>query len=286
MKNFDKTIQMYIFEGNPNGRIMCELSNWNGRVYKISRSDISEFALREDADNTGVYFLFGKSAEDNDTIYIGEAEKIVTRLKQHLKDIEYWNDCITVISKDNLLNKAHVKFLENKFYQLAKDANRTDVINSTIPTCPSISEYDVAMLDEFIENARLLVNTLGYKSFDVLVANVKDGVNSGKEVFYIKAARGADAVGIITSDGFAVLKNSKIANSTTPSMSESLIKLRNKLIENGTVESETFVKDYVFTSPSLAAAIVMGRNANGRTEWKNKDGVTLKNIEESEIENV
>ena len=147
MKNFDKTIQMYIFEGNPNGRIMCELSNWNGRVYKISRGDISEFAQREDADNTGVYFLFGKSTDGNDTVYIGEAERIVTRLKQHLKDNEYWNDCIAVISKDNLLNKAHVKFLENKFYQLAKDANRTDVINSTIPTCPSISEYDVAMLD-------------------------------------------------------------------------------------------------------------------------------------------
>lgn len=286
MKNFDKTIQMYIFDGNPNGRIMCELSNWNGRVYKISRSDISEFAQREDADNTGVYFLFGKSTDGNDTIYIGEAERIVTRLKQHLKDKEYWNDCIAVISKDNLLNKAHVKFLENKFYQLAKEANRTDVINSTIPTCPSISEYDVAMLDEFIENARLLVNTLGYKSFDVLTANAEDGLNDEKEILHIKAARGAEALGFVTSDGFAVLRNSKIATSTTPSMPEYLIKLRNKLIESGTVVSETFVKDYVFTSPSLAAAIVMGRNANGRTEWRNKDGITLKDIEESEIENI
>lgn len=53
---FSKTIQMYIFDGNPNGRIMCELSNWNGRVYKISRSEISEFAKRTDSENTGVYF--------------------------------------------------------------------------------------------------------------------------------------------------------------------------------------------------------------------------------------
>lgn len=29
--SYNKTIQMYIFDGNPNGRIMCELSNWNGR---------------------------------------------------------------------------------------------------------------------------------------------------------------------------------------------------------------------------------------------------------------
>ena len=40
---FSKTIQMYIFDGNPNGRIMCELSNWNGRVYKISRNELGTF---------------------------------------------------------------------------------------------------------------------------------------------------------------------------------------------------------------------------------------------------
>lgn len=119
---FSKTIQMYIFDGNPNGRIMCELSNWNGRVYKISRSEISEFAKRTDSENTGVYFLFGKDDENNDTIYIGEAEKMLTRLRQHLKDVNYWNDCITVISKDNLLNKAHVKYLENKFYLMAQES--------------------------------------------------------------------------------------------------------------------------------------------------------------------
>ena len=81
---FSKTIQMYIFDGNPNGRIMCELSNWNGRVYKISRNEIADFAKRTDAENTGVYFLFGKNDENNDTIYIGEAEKMLTRLRQHL----------------------------------------------------------------------------------------------------------------------------------------------------------------------------------------------------------
>ena len=93
---------------------------------------------------------------------------MLTRLKQHLKDASYWSDCIVVISKDNLLNKAHVKFLENKFYGLAKAAGRSVVINNTIPTCSSISEYDEAMLLEFISNAKLLVNTLGYKIFDTI----------------------------------------------------------------------------------------------------------------------
>ena len=278
--SFSKTIQMFIFDGNPNGRIMCELSNWNGRVYKISRNELSEFSQRADSENTGVYFLFGKDEENNDTVYIGEAEKMFSRLKQHLRDSEYWNDCIVVISKDNLLNKAHVKYLENKFYMLAQNAGRSIVINNTIPTCSSISEYDEAMLHEFINNAKLLVNTLGYKVFDT-IEDTAVRQNDTEQYFFIKAARGADAKGMIVSDGFAVMKGSTIAFSTVQSMSDSLKKLRDSLIKKEIIDKNfKLTRDYIFTSPSLAASIVMGRNANGRTEWKNEEHKSVKDIEE------
>lgn len=271
---------MFIFDGNPNGRIMCELSNWNGRVYKISRNELSQFSQRSDSENTGVYFLFGKNVENNDTIYIGEAEKMLSRLKQHLKDSEYWNDCVAVISKDNLLNKAHAKYLENKFYILAQNAGRYIVTNSNIPTCSSLSEYDEAMLQEFVNNAKLLVNTLGYKVFDTIAETAMERSNE-QQYFFIKAARGADAKGLIVSDGFAVMEGSTIASSTAPSMSDSLKLLRSSLIGKGIIdESLKLTRDYIFTSPSLAAAIVMGRNANGRTEWKNKEHKSIKDIEE------
>lgn len=282
MRNFNKTIQILIFDGDPNGRIMCELSNWNGRVYKVARNDLAKFKERSDAQNTGIYFLFGKNVEGDDTIYIGEAEKIYKRLKQHLKDETYWNDCIAVLSKDNLLNKAHVKFLENKFYNLAIQANRAEIVNNTVPTCSSIDEFDLAMLEEFIENTKLLVNSLGYKVFD----SIEEDINSKPDesiYFYIDAARGATAKGVIVSDGFAVLKGSKVANPVTTSMSNNLVKVREKLLNNGVIDSNyCFAKDYVFTSPSLAASIVMGRNANGRTEWKTHERKTLKEIEESD----
>lgn len=281
--SFSKTIQMFIFDGNPNGRIMCELSNWNGRVYKISRNELSQFSNRSDAENTGIYFLLGKDENNIDTLYIGEAEKMLTRLKQHLKDQLYWSECIVVISKDNLLNKAHVKFLENKFYILAKTAGRSVVINSTVPTCSSLSEYDEAMLLEFISNTKLLVNTLGYKIFDTIEDSSIKKQNS-KILFYIQAARGADAKGVIVADGFAVLKDSAIATTTVPSMPDSLIRLRNELIENGIIDSNfRFSKDHIFTSPSLAAAVVMGRSANGRTEWKTTDHKSIKDIEEENL---
>lgn len=102
-------------------------------------------------------------------------------------------------------------------------------------------------------------------------------------IFYIKAARGADALGLVVSDGFAVFKGSQIAESTTPSMSVSLQRLRQKLIDEKVIDKiNTFTKDHVFTSPSLAASIVMGRNANGKTEWKNDKGNTMNDIESME----
>lgn len=280
MKNFNKTIQMLIYDGDPNGMIMCELSNWNGRIYKVSRKDLNKFAQRQDSENTGVYFLFGKNIENNDTVYIGEAEKILTRLKQHLKDENYWSDCFIVVSKDNLLNKAHVKYLENTFYNIALNAMRAKVINNTIPTKPSVGDFDLAMLEEFINNTKMLVNSLGYKVFDSISENIKDN-NHKEKIFYIKAARGADGQGTFVSDGFAVFKNTSIANPTTDSISPYLKKLREKLITEGIINSNyKFTRDYIFTSPSLAASIVMGRNANGRTEWKTKTKKSLKDVED------
>lgn len=277
---FNKTIQMCIFDGNPNGRIMCELSNWNGRVYKIARNDLNDFSNRPDSEYTGVYFLFGRDSDNNQIVYIGEAEKMISRLKQHLSK-DFWNDCVAVISKDNVLNKAHVKFLENKFYCLALDAKRATIFNSTVPTCSSISEFDEYMLDEFIENTKLLVNALGYKVFEKVDIAKLNNSKIDENIFYISAARGANARGALSSDGFIVFKGSNIAIDTTQSMSSSLVNLRQKLIDKGIVnENFAFTTDYLFTSPSLAAAVVMGRNANGRVEWKTQTGKTVKDIEE------
>ena len=275
--SFDKTIQLYIFDGNPNGRIMCELSNWNGRVYKVSRNDLREFEKRDDATHTGIYFLFGRNENNDTTVYVGEAENIIHRLKDHISDKEYWNDAIAVISKDNLLNKAHVKYLENEFYSLANDSARAIIVNKNIPTRSSVSEYDEAMLKEFTENTKLLVNTLGYKVFDLVTDDI---INEQNTVFYISAARGANGKGMIVSDGFAVLKGSVIANTVTPSYPAGTNKKRTQLLESGIINDRfEFTKDYVFTSPSLAADIVMGRSANGLTEWKTDSGTMLKDCQ-------
>lgn len=283
--SYDKTMNFLIFDGNPNGLIMGELSNWNGRVYKIARNALASFAHRPDSQHTGVYFLFGRDQDMNDTIYVGEAEHMLTRLKQHINDHEEWNDCVAVISKDDHLNKAHVKHLEHDFYQLAMHANRYVVTNITVPTCSSVSEYDQAMLSEFIDHTKLLVNTLGYKAFEgISVVAVPPNTPPSVMEYAIKGSRGADARGISVADGFTVFKGSKVASGTTASFPASFQKLRNRLIETGVIDSNfLFTRDYLFTSPSTAASIVRGASSNGRTQWKNQNGLTLAMVEAMEI---
>ena len=280
---FGKTIKIFLIDGDPNGRMACELSNWSGKAYKIPRLNIKDSNDREDLLSAGVYLLFGKDDNGKDQVYIDEAESILPRLKQHLSTKEFWNEAIVFISKDENLNKAHVKYLENRLYDIAIKTNRYKLENTIIPTQSSISESDRAEMEEFIEYIKLLVNTLGHKVFE---EKREFKTRQKHDTFSIKAARGADGQGEPTSDGFVVLKGSKAAITEVKSMTQSFIMLRQRLIDEWVLVSKDsyleFTDDYIFSSPLTAAAILMGRNANGLTEWKNKDGKTLKEFEAAE----
>jgi len=233
-----------------------------------------------------VYLLFGKDDEGKDQVYIGEAETILKRLNQHLTSKDFWRETIVFISKDENLNKAHIKYLENRLHKIASSTNRYIIHNSVTPTQSSISESDRAEMEEYIENIKLLVNTLGHKVFEEK-REIKQ--QHKQKTFMIKSARGADGQGEPTSDGFVVFKGSKAAGSIVNSMTSSFVKLREKLIDDNVLvdkgEYFEFSDDFIFSSPSTAAVMVMGRNANGLTEWKTKDGKTLKEFESSDKHN-
>jgi len=283
---FGKTIKIFLIDGDPNGRMSCELSNWTGKAFKIPRIKIKDCVDRPEIKNPGIYFLFGKNEIGKDIIYIGEAETVYSRLLQHLNQKDFWNEAIIFISKDENLNKAHIKYLENKLYEIAKQVNRYHIDNTTVPTLSSISESDRAEMEEFLENVKLLVSTLGHKAFDTKreTSSIKP-----KDVFYLKGPRGADAHGLPTSDGFLVLKGSKAAESTTPSIASNLVKLRSKIIDQGAIILKKgyfeFPDDFIFSSASAAASIVLGRNANGLSEWKFQSGKTLKDFETNDAIN-
>ena len=81
------------------------------------------------------------------------------------------------------------------------------------------------------------------------------------------------------------MKNSRIADSVTRSFPDNYLHLRDKLLYNKAIiqdpEGLVLTRDLLFSSPSTAASIIMGRSANGLAEWKTKDGRILKSLEET-----
>lgn len=294
-----KTIKIFLIDGEPDGRMTCELSNWTGKAYKIPRTKIKTCDDRPELNTTGVYILFGKATEDaiKDNIYIGEAEDILKRLHQHMKEKEFWHEAIAFISKDENLNKAHIKYLENRLYTLAEKAKRVHLMNAQIPKKSAISESDSAEMEEFLENVTILVKTLGYNAFEE-IRKPEEKLNQDRQedLFYINKKSGAEAVGKPVSEGFVVYEKSRVVHRKKGGSPNYITKLRQKLIAEGvlvkhdenvggnsdTTEIFVMAEDYIFSSPSTAAALVMDMSANGLVEWKMRSGQTLKEFESGE----
>lgn len=96
--------------------------------------------------------------------------------------------------------------------------------------------------------------------------------NPINEVFHI-ASRGSDATGqALIGKEFMVKAGSIITSDTLASLHGNYDVLREQLISSGVIKDFVFTTDYTFESPSAAAAVVLGRAANGPREWSTLDG--------------
>ncbi len=124
---YGKTIELFLVNGTADSLIIAELSNWNGKAIKIPRIEVSS-CYREDITQAGIYFLFCKEDDGSDSVYIGEVENIKERLVQHLRDYQseketyYWINAVVFIGRD--LNKALIRYLENRFVEIARASKR------------------------------------------------------------------------------------------------------------------------------------------------------------------
>lgn len=160
---------------------------------------------------------------------------------------------------------------------------RANLQNSVIPTRPRISELEQAFLVEFFENLKLLVSTLGYRVFEPPIKATPQDLS--RPIYKIHAARGADAAAVHTNEGMVVLVGSRAASTTVPSTPLWVTNIRQHLLETGVLDSTwIFQKDHTFASPSTAAAVIMGRNANGLTEWKDDQKRSIRTVEGLEEE--
>lgn len=272
-----KTIQIFLPDGYPRSIRIAEITSRIAKVILIPRNKLEEAGSREELKNVGLYFLFGQSDQKaKDIVYIGEAEDCYKRLKQHNARKEFWNMALVVVSKTNTFTKAHVKYLEHYCYIKAKEINRYEVENDTIPTKPFITEPMQADLMDDFDTMKTLISTLGYPLFEEL----SSAQNQEEKL----CCRGklAEATGVYTDEGLVVYKGSIANMEETRTAGPIVTNLRQKLLSSGVLTPNgdvyIFESDYVFNTPSAVANAVLGRRANGWIEWKDTDGKTLDDL--------
>jgi hypothetical protein len=290
-----KSINLFLMDGTPSGRIKCTLANWTGVAYKIPRTDLEKCKGRNDLTQSGVYFLFGASDETGENVvYIGQAgvrkngEGILYRLQEHKRNEEkdYWTEAVVFTTSNNSFGPTEISYLENRFCSMALDAKRYLVKNGNAPTAGNITEEKESELEEFIDYSKLVMGTLGHKVFERFTEiKTKDqhiDASADIELLLFLRRKSRKSGNVIeakckqTNEGFVVLQGSQIETIDSESIPPGIKDRRQKaqIDENCILQ-----QDVLFKSPSYAAAFVIGGHANGLMEWKTEAGKTLKEIE-------
>lgn len=276
------TIKLFLPHGDARRLRVCEVSNWTGKALAAPRTELEGLLNREETESSGVYFLLGHDAvNDAPVAYIGEAEVMRDRLRQH-KSKDFWTSIIVFVSKDENLTKAHIRYLENRLIHEAKAIGRYSLENANINN-PRLPESDREDMEVFLSRIRQVLPVLGS---DLLTPIAGAVATTSAQPELISRVKNAIARGRRTETGFVVFAGSTAVLQNRPSAENryrEVLSTRHRLIEDQTLVLEEdhyrFTRDVEFTSPSAAAAVIHGGSVNGLTNWKDKDGRTLKEIE-------
>ena len=286
MKSRGLTVQNYLVDGNPEGVVLTYVSQWTGQAVRVPRNLIKDNLDLEEISRPGLYFLVGADIDNPDRklVYTGEANNISERVRYHLRDDnkDFFEAIIAFTSKDENLTVSHTKYLEKRVIDIINKNAEFESVNGKLGNMVNLPRMVVDEMETFIDYVKVVLPTMGYRFLDDHSTRVKRKKN--EDLYHIDM-RQMKASAKLIANGVVVLKGSQFRNADNESLSGSYKNLRATLIERGIVVKETdnyslFTDDYEFSSPSQAAAIVLGYSVNGRVAWKNSRGQTIKDLEE------
>jgi len=170
-----KTIQIFLKDSDPNGVKIAELSVSTAKVYVIPRNQILFANTRQDLNSPALYMLFD---DERTSVYIGECENFIHRIKSHEVHKDFWQWAVVVVSSNNSIDKADVKFLESYAVMRAIEIGRFEVQNRTNPNQNNLHEFKQETILDFFDDVELLVSTLGFNLFEPLKDESEDVIET------------------------------------------------------------------------------------------------------------
>ena len=189
-----KNVSLFLLDGEVTGRTKCTLANWTGVVYKIPRALLNEskdiFALKQ----SSIYMLFGTNDNDEPMVYIGQAglrkndKGVLLRLMEHDADEkkDFWTEAIILTTLNDSFGPTELNYLENRYYNLAKDTGRYKVDNGIEPTIGNVNEEKIRELNEYIEFSMIPIGLLGKKLFTPVNHVTSDISTNSDNLLYLR----------------------------------------------------------------------------------------------------
>ena len=283
-----KKITIYLADGLPGGIREVKIDQWSGRGICGPRNRLAEIIGKyPELDRCCLYFLAGESDDGGLTnVYVGEADGFNSRIKDHDYKKEWWQSVVVFFSQDRSFTKAGIQYLESVCIERLKKAGRCVLRNSNQPLLPSIPAEDLNGLEYFYDQVTLTFPLLGY---DIFEQRQQGALLAGTQVEFFCKGKDASAVGVLLNDGkVKVLKGSMAKLENAPAFEKHHYKkLKDELVRLGKLTLDgnqlAFADDHIFDSPSAAAAIILARSAAGPSEWKDRNGKTLKDIWDEQV---
>lgn len=294
-----RTLEINLIDGSADGRYIISEMYKSSITYKIPKDKLGLSAELDYIATPGIYLLFGKDAREK-FVYVGEAEDVYKRLSQHTpdKDNYLWDEALVFVSsKKGDLDKARIKYLENRLYNLIAAHKNYLLKNRNEPSKSVLSAATEETLENIILDIKQITEVLGYKLFTTennpkrIKANLP--TNSGQTampkkvtepltklkqawyIFYLKE-KGVNAKCIVDTNGdYIVTAGSVISKEVTKSLPDKLKKMRKTAVKQGKIKANRLTEDISFKSASTAAKFVVGYSINGRKAWKDGNGREL-----------
>ena len=279
-----RSLELYFIDGRPDGMLTAEVFNWTGHVLMTPRTQIGTALARKEASYTGVYLLLGEH-EGEPRAYIGEGEDISDRIRNHDTKKDWWTSAVLVTTSANILNKAHVKYLEARLVEEAKLAGHTALDNGTAPSRPGLSEAAQSNMESFLAYLFMVFPALRVDLFirktrpTVIVApgaSSAVGETARFEVYYPK--EGIRAAAVVQNGEFIVEAGSQARRQWEGKTSKETgyALLHAELLKTGILAPDSahclFTQNYAFSSASAAASVIFGRPTQGPTTWRRSGG--------------
>lgn len=281
------SIRIFVPSGDPEGLRIIERSNWSGKALVFPRALLPEIKQRPEFRLTGVYVLVGPREDgEGDMLYVGEGDPVLARLENHFANKDFWSRVVFFVDGGTGLNKAQVQYLEARLIQLGHEAKRLPLENKNQPKRPTVHEADEADMEVFLSNLLQILPLINITAFE----RPRRPSTRERRRFFC-TSKGVQAEGYEGTDGFVVLEGSTAVTDAVASMETGVsgyYEMRKDLIVSGVLEPAggglRFTQDFSFKSPSAAAAVILGRSANGRLEWTDERGTPLKRLQEAAVE--